>query len=55
MAFWVFQAFMPVIGWGAGLSVRSLVEQYDHWVAFGLLALVGGHMIKEAFQLPFSR
>ena len=41
---------MPVIGWSAGLTVRSLIEQYDHWIAFGLLAFVGGHMIREAFK-----
>ena len=48
--FGLFQAIMPVIGWSAGLTIRSFIEQYDHWVAFGLLAFVGGHMIKEAFQ-----
>jgi len=48
--FGLFQALMPIIGWSAGLSVRSFIEQYDHWVAFGLLTFVGGHMIKEAFQ-----
>ena len=48
--FGVFQALMPVIGWSAGLTVRSLIEQYDHWVAFGLLAFVGVHMIREAFH-----
>jgi len=48
--FGVFQALMPIIGWSAGLTVRSLIEQYDHWVAFGLLVFVGGHMIKGSFQ-----
>ena len=48
--FGLFQALMPIIGWGAGLSIRSYIEHYDHWIAFGLLAFVGGHMIKEAFQ-----
>ena len=46
--FGVFQALMPVLGWSAGLTVRSLIEHYDHWVAFVLLALVGGHMIRES-------
>ena len=41
---------MPVIGWSAGLTVRSFIEQYDHWVAFLLLAVVGGHMIRESFR-----
>ena len=48
--FGFFQAMMPVIGWSAGLSVRSFIEQYDHWIAFGLLAFVGFHMIRESFQ-----
>ena len=48
--FGFFQALMPVIGWGAGLTVRSLIEHYDHWIAFLLLAVVGGHMIRESFQ-----
>lgn len=46
--FGMFQALMPVIGWAAGLSIRSTIEAYDHWVAFGLLAFVGGGMIKGA-------
>ena len=48
--FGLFQAMMPVIGWSVGLSVRTYIEQYDHWVAFGLLAFVGINMIREAFQ-----
>ena len=48
--FGFFQFMMPVIGWIAGLSIRSLIEQYDHWVAFLLLLFVGGNMIREAFQ-----
>ena len=48
--FGLFQALMPVIGWCAGLSVRFYIESYDHWIAFGLLAFVGVHMIKEAFD-----
>lgn len=48
--FGVFQAVMPVIGWFAGLTFRGLISSFDHWVAFGLLALVGGKMIVEFFQ-----
>ena len=48
--FGFFQFMMPVIGWIAGLSIRSIIEQYDHWVAFLLLLFVGGNMIREAFQ-----
>jgi putative Mn2+ efflux pump MntP len=49
--FGLFQALMPVLGWSAGLSFRTAIEKYDHWVAFGLLALVGGKMIKDAFKI----
>jgi putative Mn2+ efflux pump MntP len=48
--FGLFQALMPIIGWSAGLSIRNYIEHYAHWIAFGLLAFVGVHMIKEAVQ-----
>jgi putative Mn2+ efflux pump MntP len=43
-----FQFVMPVIGWFAGDRLLGLIQDFDHWVAFGLLALVGGRMIFEA-------
>ncbi len=46
--FGLFQALMPVIGWGLGRSIHGYVEAYAHWFAFILLALVGGNMLKEA-------
>ena len=46
--FGLFQAMMNVIGWSAGLTVRSFLEGVDHWLAFGLLALVAAKMIKDA-------
>ena len=46
--FGLFQAMMNVIGWGAGLTVRSFFESIDHWLAFGLLALVAAKMIRDA-------
>ncbi len=46
--FGAFQAFMPVIGWFGGLEFSDFVSGYDHWVAFGLLALIGGKMIHES-------
>ena len=46
--FGLFQAMMNVIGWTAGLTVRSYLEGVDHWLAFGLLALVAVKMIKDA-------
>ena len=48
--FGFFQALMPVIGWSAGLSIRTYIEAYDHWIAFVLLTMVGIKMIREAFQ-----
>ncbi len=49
VAFGFFQALMPVIGWIAGDAFSSLISAWDHWVAFGLLALVALNMFKEAF------
>lgn len=46
--FGLFQGLMPVLGWSLGVKVREHVAAYDHWLAFALLALVGGKMIKEA-------
>lgn len=47
--FGLFQFLMPVIGWALGLSVRSYIEAWDHWIAFALLSLVGLNMLREAF------
>jgi putative Mn2+ efflux pump MntP len=46
-----FQALMPVLGWLAGQELRPLIQGVDHWVAFGVLSLVGAKMIYEAFSL----
>jgi putative Mn2+ efflux pump MntP len=46
-----FQALMPVLGWGAGLSMRGFIAGWDHWIAFGLLLGVGGKMLYEAFKM----
>lgn len=43
--FGLFQFLMPVIGWFLGSRVAPYIENYDHWVAFTLLAFVGGHMV----------
>ncbi len=45
----VFQAVMPLIGWLLGTGVKEYVESFDHWVAFGILGLLGGKMIYESF------
>ena len=46
--FAVFQMFMPVIGWLAGLGLEELIMGIDHWIAFGLLALIGARMIYDS-------
>lgn len=49
-AFGLFQFAMPIAGWLAGLTVVEIISSFDHWVAFALLALVGGKMIWEGFK-----
>jgi putative Mn2+ efflux pump MntP len=48
--FGLFQSLMPIIGWLLGISVQKWIASYDHWIAFALLAFVGGRMIHEAFE-----
>ncbi|MDA8164167.1 MAG: manganese efflux pump MntP family protein [Desulfobacteraceae bacterium] len=48
--FGFFQAAMNVIGWAAGLTIRPFMAAFDHWLAFFLLAAVGGRMIWEALR-----
>ena len=50
-----FQAIMPLIGSLAGLSVKDYIADYDHWIAFGLLAAVGGKMIYESFKIESAK
>ena len=45
-----FQFSMPLAGWFLGSSVKSYIEFIDHWIAFGLLALIGASMIREALS-----
>ena len=45
-----FQAMMPVIGFFLGTMFADAIERFDHWVAFGLLAIIGINMLKEAFS-----
>ena len=44
-----FQALMPLIGWLLGCRFEVLIRSVDHWIAFLLLALIGGNMVKESF------
>ena len=48
--FGFFQAMMPLIGWLGASRFRHLIEDYDHWIAFGLLAFLGIRMIREYFK-----
>lgn len=48
--FGFFQAMMPAIGFLLGSTFQSLVVSIDHWIAFALLSLIGGSMIKESFD-----
>jgi len=45
-----FQALMPLAGWYAGLRFEESIAAVDHWIAFALLALIGGRMIREALD-----
>ena len=48
--FGFFQFLMPVLGWMLGYRAQKYIEAYDHWLAFVLLAFVGGKMLKEAWE-----
>lgn len=45
-----FQFAMPLIGWFLGTSVKSYIQAVDHWIAFVLLAFIGGHMVWDALH-----
>ena len=46
--FGLFQAVMPLIGWLTGMSLRTYIISFDHWIAFLLLAGIGGKMMYES-------
>lgn len=45
-----FQALMPLIGFFLGSVFSEIITKYDQWVAFILLAIIGGNMIKESLE-----
>ena len=49
VTFGLFQAAMPLAGWLLGTAFASYIADFDHWIAFGLLALIGAKMLWEAF------
>ena len=44
-----FQALMPAIGWLLGTRFQTLITTVDHWIAFVLLCIIGGNMVRESF------
>lgn len=52
IAFGGFQALMPAVGWALGARFGPTVEAWDHWIAFGLLAGIGGKMLWESVGQP---
>ena len=48
LAFGGFQMAMPTLGWLGGSALRAFIAGIDHWIAFGLLAFIGGKMLYEA-------
>jgi putative Mn2+ efflux pump MntP len=49
-AFGLFQALMPLVGWLFAGTFSHLIKDIDHWIAFGILAFLGGRMIRESFK-----
>ena len=47
--FGIFQGAMPAIGYALGATFADYISAFDHWIAFVLLALIGGNMLKESF------
>ncbi len=45
-----FQALMPLLGYFVGVQFKDAITAVDHWIAFFLLAVIGGNMIREAFS-----
>jgi len=50
LTFGLFQAVMPLIGWLLGTQLQQYITAIDHWIAFGLLAVIGGKMLWDAFH-----
>lgn len=48
--FGIFQALMPTIGYFLGKQFEKYITKFDHWIAFGLLLIIGVNMIREALS-----
>lgn len=47
-----FQALMPLLGYTAGMTFIRHIQPFDHWIAFALLAAIGGKMVYEGLKIP---
>ena len=54
LGFGLFQFLMPLLGWLAGQTIIESIKAIDHWVAFGLLAVIGNKMIFDSFKSETS-
>ena len=50
LCFGLFQAAMPLVGWALGTQFSQYVEPVDHWVAFGLLGVIGAKMVWDGLH-----
>lgn len=50
LLFGIFQALMPLIGFFAGISFSEIIKTFDHWLAFGLLTIIGLKMLFEGLS-----
>ena len=48
--FGIFQAIMPTLGFFAGIYFVNKIQNFDHWIAFALLSVIGGKMIMESLR-----
>lgn len=55
VTFGLFQSGMAILGWLAGAEAMRYIARWDHWIAFGLLALIGGKMIRDALSEQSER
>lgn len=55
LLFGFFQGLMPVIGWLAGSSIQSLIASVDHWIAFGILSIIGLKMIWQSIRAEHEK
>ena len=53
--FGVIEMLTPLLGWAAGMTASAYIAAVDHWIAFGLLAAVGGRMIVNGIVLPAEK